>query len=254
VAVLPGAESWSHDGRPVGVLLCHGFTGSPQGLRPWGEALAAAGHGVELPLLPGHGTTWQDLNRTTWHDWYEAVDTALTRLAARSQTVVVAGLSMGGCLALRLAEHRPADVAGLVLVNPAVLVRDPRLKLLPVLRRVVGSFPGIASDIKKPGASELGYDRTPLNALASLLRLQADVVPRLPDVTQPLLLLRSAEDHVVPAASSRLVLDRVSSADRTEVVLPDSYHVATLDHDAGRIVEESLTFISRLAGVGSVPG
>jgi carboxylesterase len=254
VPVMPGAESWSHAGGDVGVLLCHGFTGTPQSLRSWGEQLAAAGHSVELPLLPGHGTVWQDMNRSTWREWYGCVDAALTRLIERCATVHVAGLSMGGALALRLAEQRPDDVAGLVLVNPAVKVEDPRLRLLPILRRLTGSFPGIASDIKKEGAAELAYDRLPLNALASFLHLQADVVIRLPDVHQPLLLLRSAADHVVPASSSRLVVERVSSTDLTEIVLEDSYHVATLDNDAERIVKESVAFISRLAGVGGERG
>src|SRR5690606_8957900 len=96
VPVLPGAESWSHAGAAVGVLLCHGFTGSPQSLRPWGEQLAAAGYSVELPRLPGHGTTWQEMNRTTWQEWYACVDEALTRLRGHCSTTFVAGLSMGG--------------------------------------------------------------------------------------------------------------------------------------------------------------
>lgn len=250
-AVLPGAEGFSCVGAAVGVLLCHGFTGTPQSLRGWAEELAAAGYSVEVPLLPGHGTTWQEMNRSTWQDWYGTLDTSLTDLRARCSSIFVAGLSMGGALALRLAIERPDDVTGLVLVNPAVRLEDPRLRLLPVIRRVVASFPGIANDIKKPGAVELAYDRTPLHALASLLALQADIVPRLPKVDQPLLLLRSAQDHVVPATSSRLVLDSVASCDRAEIVLEDSYHVATLDNDAARIVKESLAFISRLAAGGS---
>ncbi|HEY6794468.1 MAG TPA: alpha/beta fold hydrolase [Kineosporiaceae bacterium] len=247
---MPGAESWSHAGGPVGVVLCHGFTGTPQSVRPWGEQLAAAGCSVEAPLLPGHGTSWRDMNRTGWEDWYARVDAALDTLTGHCSTIFAAGLSMGGCLALRLAEHRSREIAGLILVNPAVTLENPMLPLLPVIRRITGSFPGIASDIKKEGVAEVAYDRVPLNALASFLRLQADVVTRLSDVTQPVLLLRSAVDHVVPASSSRLVVERISSADLTEIVLEDSFHVATLDNDADRIVKESLAFISRLAGVG----
>ena len=246
--VLPGAERYSNAGAAVGVLFCHGFTGTPQSLRGWAEQVAAAGYSVELPLLPGHGTTWQEMNRSTWQDWYGEVETALATLRGRCSVVFAAGLSMGGCLALRLAQEHGEAISGLVLVNPAVKVEDPRLRLLPVLRRVTGSFPGIASDIKKPGQAEVAYDRTPLNALASMLEMYADVVPRLAAVTQPLLVLRSAVDHVVPASSSRLILDRVSSADRTEVVLEDSYHVATLDNDAERVVKESLAFFGRLSG------
>jgi carboxylesterase len=250
VAVLAGAESWSHTGAAVGVLLCHGFTGTPQTLRGWGEQLATAGYSVQLPRLPGHGTTWQDANATEWRDWYGRVDEALTEIHRHCSTVFLGGISMGAVLALRLAIERPADVAGLLLVNPAVRFENKALALLPILRRVTPSFTAIGNDIKKPGSTELAYGRTPLHALASLLRMNADVAPRLPSVTQPLLVFRSAEDHVVPASAARLVLEQVSSTDRAEIVLEDSYHVATLDNDAERIVKESLAFISRLSGDG----
>ena len=252
--VLPGAESWSRSGAAVGVLLCHGFTGTPQSLRPWGEQLAAAGYSVEVPLLPGHGTVWQDMNRSTWQEWYACVDAALTRLRESCSTTFVGGLSMGGCLALRLAEQRPQDVAGLVVVNPGIRFDRAQLKLLPVLKHVVGSLPGIGSDIKKPGSKELAYDRTPLKALASNLEMCADVTAGLSKITQPMLLLRSTEDHVVPATSSAQVLRSISSTDTTEILLTDSYHVATLDNDAERIFKESLAFISRLSGVGGERG
>ena len=245
--MLPGAEGFRHAGAAVGVLLCHGFTGTPQSMGTWPADLAAAGYSVELPLLPGHGTTWQEMNRTTWQDWYGTVDAALAGLRADCPTVFVGGLSMGGALALRLAIEHPQDVAGLVLVNPAVALEHPLLPALPLVRRIVPSFPGIGSDIKKPGAVEVTYDRTPLRALASNLAMCADIRARLASVTQPLLLLRSAEDHVVPASSSRLILDSVGSTDVTEILLEDSYHVATLDNDAERIVQESLGFISRIS-------
>jgi carboxylesterase len=250
VPVLPGAEGFSHSGAAVGVLLCHGFTGTPQGLRPWASQLVAAGYSVELPLLPGHGTAWQDLNGKSWQDWYGAVDDALATLRGRCSTVFVAGLSMGGCLALRLAEEHGDALAGVILVNPFVKLRHPLVPLMPVLSRVISSFPGVVSDIKKEGPVEIGYDRLPLRALSSLLTLQAEVVSRLSTVRQPLLLLHSAEDHVVKPSwsNSELVFGAVSSTDKTEIVLEDSYHVATLDNDADRIFKESLAFIGRLAG------
>ena len=73
--VLPGAEPFTHDGGSTGVLLCHGFTGSPKSMRPWAEYLAAEGLSVSLPRLPGHGTRWQDANTVTWRDWYSAMTT-----------------------------------------------------------------------------------------------------------------------------------------------------------------------------------
>lgn len=249
--VLPGAEPFRHEGGETGVLLCHGFTGSPQSLRPWAEFLADRGLTVSLPLLPGHGTRWEDMQLTGWQDWYAEVDRELRTLRERCTKVFVFGLSMGGALALRLAARHGDAVDGVVVVNPANRVHGLAAYALPVARHFVRTTPGIASDIKKEGGAELGYDRVPLHAAHSLRIFFRLVDGGLPQVTQPLLLLRSAEDHVVPAADSARVLSRVSSTDVTETVLEQSYHVATLDHDADRIFEESLAFVDRLApGVG----
>ncbi|MZD06348.1 alpha/beta fold hydrolase [Streptomyces sp. SID5785] len=245
--VLPGAEPYRHEGGEVGVLLCHGFTGSPQSLRPWAERLAEHGLTVSLPLLPGHGTRWEDLAITGWQDWYAEVDRALGELAERCTQVFVCGLSMGGALALRLAARHGDAVAGLVLVNPGNKVHGAAAHALPVVRHVVRTIPGIASDIAKEGSVEVGYDRVPLHAAHQLRNFFRIVDRELPQVTQPLMVLHSTQDHVVPPADSARVLGRVSSRDVTEILLEQSYHVATLDHDADRIAEESLAFIDRLA-------
>ncbi|MFE1750823.1 alpha/beta hydrolase [Streptomyces anandii] len=245
--VLPGAEPYRHEGGEVGVLLCHGFTGSPQSLRPWAEYLAGRGLSVSLPLLPGHGTRWQDLQITDWQDWFAEVDRELRALRERCAHVFVAGLSMGGALALRLAARHGDDIAGVIVVNPANKVHGLAAHALPVARHFLRTSRGIASDIAKEGAAELGYDRVPLDAAHSLRIFFRLLDGELPQVTQPLLLMRSPRDHVVPPADSARVLGRVSSVDVTEVLLEHSYHVATLDHDADRIFEESHAFIGRLA-------
>jgi carboxylesterase len=244
VGVLPGAEPFAADGGEVGVVLSHGFTGSPQSLRPWAEALAAAGLTVRLPRLPGHGTRWQDLNDTRWPDWYGEVERAFDDLRGRCRQVFAMGLSMGGTLVLRLAERRPAEVAGLVLVNPSLGTERKDLKYgLPVLHRVVPSLAGVGGDVRKPGVTELAYDRTPLRALHSLTRLWPLVVADLGLVTAPVLTFRSRVDHVVEPLSGRLLRSGASSTEVTEVILEESYHVATLDHDAPRIVAGSLDFV-----------
>lgn len=245
--VLPGAEPYAHDGSDVGVLLIHGFSGNPQSLRPWGEHLAALDYTVRVPRLPGHGTTWQEMNRTRWEDWYAVADRELRELRERCSQVFVGGLSMGGSLALALAEDHGPRVSGLVLVNPAVKFNDWRLRLIPVLKYVMPSAAPIGSDIKKPGVTELAYERAAVHAAHSQFVAWRNVVRDLPEVTQPVLLLRSTEDHVVPAASSELILSRISSDDVTEILLHESYHVATLDNDAPRIFDESVAFIQRLS-------
>ena len=242
--VLAGAEPFSHTGTTgVGVLLCHGFTGAPASMRPWGARLAEAGHTVRGPRLPGHGTTWPEMNRTTWQDWYGCVRAELLDLLAGCETVFVFGQSMGGTLTLRLAQEFGDALAGIVLVNPSITTLRKDAKLLPVLGRILPSVKGLAGDIAKPGAVEVAYDRVPVRAAASLARLWQLTRADLPKVTQPLLLFRSVVDHVVEPVNSEIILAGVGSAERTEVLLHDSFHVATLDHDAPLIFDRSLEFV-----------
>lgn len=237
-------------GRKVGVLLSHGFTGQPASMKPWGQALAEQGYAVEVPRLPGHGTTWQEMNGTTWEDWYAEVTRAFDTLLADNDAVVVGGLSMGGALVLRLAADRPEEVAGVVVVNPAVATKRLDVKLLPVLKHLVKSFPGIANDIKKAGVEEYGYTKTPLKAAHSMMQAWPLIVADLSRITAPLLYLRSTEDHVVDELSQPIITGGVSSTDVTVVPLENSYHVATLDHDAEKIVAESAAFIARVTSAG----
>jgi carboxylesterase len=241
--VMPGAEPVDLPGGPVGVLLSHGFTGTPQSMRPWAEHLAAAGLTVACPLLPGHGTRWQDMNATGWDDWYAAVERAFDDLRARCDTVFAMGLSMGGTLVLRLAELRGDEVAGVVVVNASLATERKDAKALPVVSKVLGSFPGIASDIKKPGVTELAYDRLPLKAALSLQRAWPVVCADLHRITAPVLVYRSAVDHVVEPVSGRKLLEGLAGGRVEERVLHDSYHVATLDNDAPTIFEGSLAFV-----------
>jgi len=246
MALRVGAEPFSATGGPVGVVLCHGFTGSPASMRPWAEQLAAAGLTVELPLLPGHGMSWQEMQVTRWPDWYAVVDQSLRALEERCEQVFVMGLSMGGSLALRLAQEHGDAISGIVVVNPSIHSSNRMLALLPLLRHVVAAGPGVSNDIKLEGRDEVAYDKVPLQSLHSLTKFWRLVRDDLPRITQPLLVFGSEVDHVVEPTNGREVIERVSSADVQYVVLPDSYHVATLDNDAQTIIDGSLSFIRRL--------
>lgn len=244
----PDLTAFAHDGSDVGVLVVHGFTGSPQGVRPLAQAFADAGFSVRLPVLPGHATTWQDLNTTTWRHWYGEVERAFVELRARTRVIVAAGLSMGGALATRLAELHPDDIGGLVLVNPAFRVDDRRMAALPLLSRLLPSLPGIGNDIHRTdGDQEWCYDRIPLRALASQTQLWRRTVADLHRVHAPVLLAYSTQDHVVPASSRHLFERRVGSRDVTRLELTRSYHVATLDDDAQLLQQEAVAFVSRIA-------
>jgi carboxylesterase len=249
--VIPDAEPYYGGSGPDGVLLCHGFSGSPQSMRPWADHLQADGFRVALPRLPGHGTTWQELNQTRWEDWYVCVDRAFADLRTECDRVFVAGLSMGGGLALRIAEQHGNAVAGLALVNPSIGSADPRYRLLlPWLRHVWPSLAGIGSDIALPDVLETAYDRSALHAGYSVTRMWADVQQHLDRVTQPLLVFKSVRDKVVDPLSLKLIEERVRSTEFSVVRLERSYHVATLDYDAELIFTSSSAFFRRLAGKG----
>ena len=243
--VLPGAEPWSADGGPAGVLVLHGFTGCPHSMRGLAEACAAAGYAVELPRLPGHGTTVDDMETTRWSDWYAAVESAYDGLRARCEQVVVAGLSMGGTLAATLAAKHP-EVAGLVAINPAIEpIAAIREQVEQSLAGGVTRWPAIGDDIADPDQKELAYAEVPVAAMGSLVDAVEALQPLLPEIRCPVLCLWSPQDHVVTNASSQLLVDRVIGPSRL-VRLERSYHVATLDYDRQQVFDETVKFVAEV--------
>lgn len=247
----PEAEPFAADGGPVGAVLSHGLTGMPASMRPWAEALAEHGMTVRVPRLPGHGTHWKDANRTTWQDWYAELERAFDEVRSRCDRTFVMGLSMGGTLALRLAQQRGADVAGVVVVNPSLFTTRKDAKLLPLLRHVVPSFPPVGNDIKKPDTIEPAYDRLPVKAAYQLSQLWKLTNAELHKLTQPLLAFTSRDDHVVEPENSTRLIAGAASSDKRQIVLEDSYHVATMDNDFPRIVEETVAFVRARAPMPS---
>jgi carboxylesterase len=254
VALIAGAEAFSADGGPVGVVLSHGFTGVPASLLPWAQHLAAAGYSVRLPLLPGHGSRWQDTNRSRWIDWYQTIEDAFSELDQQCETVFAGGLSMGGTLVTRLAEQHSDRLAGLVLVNPSYGTERFDARFARYIGWAVRSRPSIGSDIKKPATVEPALDRMPVQAFASLQRLWKVTLADLSRITAPILLFRSREDHVVEPSSGRLLQAGAVNTTVREVILENSYHVATLDNDAPTIFEGSVEFIRSLTGVAAPDG
>ena len=245
VRVVPGAEPFAFDGGPTGVLLLHGFTGNPASMRPMGERLAELGHTVVCPRYPGHGTSWQDLGGTRWQHWVAEAEEGLANVAGRCSTVVAAGLSMGGAMALHLAARHPDRIHGIVAVNP--YLRDRRHAAIPAARIFLRTYPGVGNDIKKPGQDELPYDKVPLSGILELARFLKTVRGEIPSVRQPLLVFNSPEDHVVPKGTARWLMGAAGSAEKELVLLADSFHVATLDNDAETIVRRTHELVEKLA-------
>ena len=246
-AVLDGAEPFYFSGNDVGILVCHGFTGNPQSMRPLGMALHEAGYTVAGPRLPGHGTSLDDMARTGARDWVGGVEAALAGLQAKCRLVFMTGLSMGGTLTLYMAGKYPEAFAGIIPINAVVRLDSPDLAGLAYAPGAPAVIPGIGSDIKKPGVAELAYGGVPVPCIAEIHALTAVTHALLPRITAPALVITSTEDHVVPPVNGKLIADAVSG-NVTAITLEDSYHVATLDNDLPKIITETLQFIGRLAG------
>jgi carboxylesterase len=210
-----------------------------------GRWLADRGISTVGPRLPGHGTTWEDLERTTWQDWEREAEAALADLAGRCTSVIAVGLSMGGAMVLHLASKHPDKLKGVVAVNPDV--RRPELVLAPLVRLFTRTAKGVGNDINKPGQDEIAYDRVPLKAAAQLGRFYRMVQKELPSIRLPLLVFSSSHDHVAKPSNSRYVIQHVGSTQKDLVTLSNSYHVATLDYDAELIFERTLQFASTVA-------
>jgi carboxylesterase len=249
--VRPGAEAWSADGHghlaKLGILVLHGFTGSPVSVRPLAELLSKRGFAVELPRLPGHGTRPSDLLPTRYTDWRAEALAALTRLRSRTQQVFVVGLSMGGTLALDLATTEAVD--GVVTINAQILDRGGLIvKLGPIIEKVLPMAPASAAgltknDIKK-GGDEDAYTSVATAAGNSLVRALPQVRARLKNLSCPLLVIYSRDDHSVPTDNSKVLPSLVGTPSTGVAVLElqNSYHVATLDNDLPLIDDKIASF------------
>ena len=244
--IMPGCEPFSASGGRDGVLVLHGFTGNPQSMRPLAEAIANAGYTVELPRLPGHGTTVEDMMTTGWADWSGAADAAYRELATRCDRVAVVGLSMGGGLTAFVAEEHP-DVTALVFINALVKppVQEMREGLKGLLDAGMETMESIGSDIKKEGSQEASYNATPLACAASLFDGIEKVWERLDTISAPTLILSSREDHVVSSDNSE-DLARIVTGSVEHIWLEDSYHVATLDNDASLVEAHTVRFLDSI--------
>jgi carboxylesterase len=246
-SVIPGAEPLSHIGRPIGVLVVHGFTGSPQTMRPVAEALVGADFTVEMPRLPGHGTSIEDMMTTAFDDWSATVEDAYADLAARTDKVVVVGLSMGGTLTCWLAERHP-EIAGIVCIN--ALVKESMPEMLEIIDAMLEAgetvSPGIGADIADPDSTEIAYEGTPLVCARSLFGAIEAVDTDLAKISCPVLIMTSPQDHVVDPSNSDHLADKVSGPVE-RVTLERSYHVATLDYDAALVNERTIDFVEKIA-------
>ena len=230
----------------VGVLLVHGFTGSPASMRPWGEFLHSKGFTVRVPLLPGHGTHPENLNKVKWQEWPAKVEFELSELRKSCDQIFLVGLSMGGGTVLNVAASHNETLRGLILVNPMIHVKGIPVELAFFMSRLQKMRTSVGDDIKRPGVTEWGYDALPTRGVYQLLKMLRITRRNLKNVTVPVQLFHSVEDHTLPVTNTEIILDEIGSTNKTRIELVNSYHVATMDYDQEVIFQNSLTFIESL--------
>lgn len=254
-----GALPLVHDGDRRAALCLHGLGGTPFEVRPLAESLAAAGATVEAPLLAGHGGTMSSLEASSWSDWLASAEAALARLRARTgNPVAVAGFSMGGLLALRLAQQHAGDVAALsVLSTPIRLPAWQRAALRtlaalprPLRRGWLRTIPKLAgcdvsdAEAKRTNPSLRGF---PVRTLLQLVLAQETVRPELPSVHQPALIVHGRQDHTVSPDDSLETAGSLGSDTVETLLLDRSYHLVLVDVERDTAVGRVIDFFTHHA-------
>lgn len=246
--IMSGAEPLSITGGSYGVLLLHGYTGTPQNVQYLAQAFARAGFAVEVPLLPGHGTSLEELAATRWSDYARAAEASYEELALRCQLVVIAGLSQGATLAAWVALRHP-EIAGLIAIN-GIFQPPPGINrevVQQVLKKGMHFVPADDAGVSDPQAHVLAYDQIPLVPMPSLLEALDEMVPRLGEIRCPVLVFTSLQDKTASPESSRPLSEGVAGPVE-QVMLERSYHVATLDYDKELIAAHAVDFVEAVTG------
>lgn len=247
--LMAGAEPFFLPGGSTGVLLLHGFTGSPSEMKLYGAHLHRCGYTVLAVRLSGHGTSPQDLERATAADWFDDAVDGYELLRGVCRSIFVAGQSMGALLALWLGTVRP--VAGTVALSAPLYIHEGRdLYKLPPRPEAKGRFlpklpkklPGIPADCR------VAYRVMPLLAVHELLSVLQRVRDLLPQVRQPLLVVQSARDHTVEPESAPYLFHHVRSADKRLIWLRQSGHRLTIDRERETVFAATAAFIGARKG------
>jgi len=229
----------------VGVVLVHGFTGTPYEVRYLGEQLWRAGYSAHAPLLPGHGTTVSELERTTWHDWSAAVESALEAMQKRHRHVAIVGQSLGGLLALYSASRR-RDLCAVVSLAAPLWLRGLARWAVHVPVRLLPKLGGSDARDRRVRAENPGYRAVPTRALAQVIEMMRIADAALPEITQPVLVIHARHDHTAPVACAARIAERARA--RRVRILPRSYHLIAADVERDVVAAEVLAFIVQRRG------
>jgi carboxylesterase len=239
-----------HQGNSVGVLLIHGFTGTPVEVSLLANYLYNKGYTVSCPLLPGHGTAIEDLHQVKWQDWTYHVENSLLELRSSCNSVFVGGESLGGLLTLYLAMHHP-DISGILLNAPALSTRSKLTYLAPIMQY----FINIKGKPQTRTAENIvderwqGYEIYSVPAIAQLLYFQRYIRRSLTEVIQPTIIFQGVLDQSIQPKDAQLIFDQINSSDKELIWLEHSTHCILLDQEWESIATKTAAFIERLRDI-----
>jgi carboxylesterase len=227
----------------TGILLSHGYTATTAEIRPLAEKLHQKGYTIAAPLLPGHGTCPEDLNRTRWQDWARAGQDALNRLSDTCEHVFVGGESMGGLLALYLASQNPG-ITGLLLYAPAIALNMSLADLAKLYLGApfVNQVPRTSLDNSQ---SWQGYPGLPLKGAIELLTFGKITRAQLSKINQPVLIFQGRFDTTTSPNAGEVILRGVSSNIKKRFWMEKSHHTLTLDVELDEITTKTIEFIEQ---------
>ena len=244
--ILKGAEPFFFSGGRTGILLIHGFTGLPAELLLLGEALSKAGFTVLAVRLAGHATTAKDLARMKSEDWLDSVRDGYAFLSGMCEEIFVCGHSMGGILALLLAAER--HVAGIIsLAAPIFIAPEQGAEHLPARKYCAGVFvPKARRKLKNvPSVVNETYREMPLVSVYELLDLIERTKKILPEVTVPVLILHSLDDHTASPESAIYIQKFIGSQEKSLSWFDGAGHLLPLTSKRDEVFKQTVNFVKK---------
>lgn len=227
-----------------GVLLIHGFTSHRASMAALLPELDRLGLQYDYRMLSGHGTTPKDLTHVRWVNWQHDVEAGYRRLREHHDQVVVIALSMGAVLAIELAAHHPDHVAGLVLLSPAVMFKNPLSPFTPLVSKILPRYPFPVNDAfssKKYADRCQGYRWFPTKSYASFWQRTKTIWDDVPQVKCPVRIIQSQADKIADPRGAQRLYDALPG--RKELLWHDvSGHEILLDAETPEVVKEVLDF------------
>jgi carboxylesterase len=249
---IPTTEPFFLPGGRTGILLIHGFTGTPKEMRWMGEYLNGQGYTCLGVRLAGHATRPKDMVRSRWTDWTASVEDGYNLLRGAVDRVFLVGLSMGGALSLLMSTK--LDVKGVVTISTPYELPDEhpawQIKLYSYFRAYMPKTreePGAGWFDKEAFKEHISYPLNPIRSAAELKALLGRMQTALPKVTVPVYMIHSRDDtYVVPENMERIYAGLVNASDRTKVYITGSGHVVTRDAARDQVFELARDFIRRI--------